>query len=75
MNGNLYSIIKYNKEGEEEWTIPYIYTNSAGDAQGILYVFDIAESKKGGYVVGGYINGTIEIGDKEITTGNYRYWK
>lgn len=54
-------IIKYNSEDEIDWS-----TNIVEDSNGIT-IATIAETKDGGYIVGGYFNKTIQIGDKTLT--------
>ena len=58
-------VVKYNEDGEVEWATSI---GGSGDDQ----ITSVAETTDGYYIVGGYFNGTITVGEETLTSaGNY----
>ena len=57
-------IIKYSREGEVEWT------RSIGGSRSD-YINSVASTSDGGYIVGGYFESSIQVGDYTLTSNGF----
>ncbi len=66
-NGGMDAIlIKYNAEGEIDWAKGIQGSNKYNK----VIINSVVETREGGYIIGGYFNGTIDLGNGETLKSN-----